>query len=102
MFAGWTLKCEGSIVVGEARGSYGGGVGKVVCWNPSSELVGNGHVCATVEKVKHSAGKKSFIPSGVRSYTILRPRARTEFRHDWCNTAPIWRDAVIYELRFMI
>jgi hypothetical protein len=52
------------------------------------ESVGNDNVCATVEKVKHSARKKSFTPSGVSSYAVLRPRARTESRHDSCNTAP--------------
>ncbi len=49
--------------------------------------VGTDYVGATVEKVKHPARKKSFIPSGVRSYVILRPCARTEFRHDSCNAA---------------
>jgi len=50
--------------------------------------VRNGHVCATVQKVKHLAAEKSFIPLGTRSYAIWGPRPRTEFRHDSCNTAP--------------
>jgi hypothetical protein len=44
--------------------------------------------CATVEKVKRPASKKFFIPLGTRSYAILGRLARTEFRHDSCNTAP--------------
>jgi hypothetical protein len=55
--------------------------------NPGKSA-GTDHVCATVEEAKHSASKKSFIPSGVRSYAILGPRPRTEFRHHSCNTAP--------------
>ena len=47
-----------------------------------------GTVPATVEKVKHPAGQKFFIPSRTRSCAILRRPARTEFRHDSCNTAP--------------
>jgi hypothetical protein len=47
-----------------------------------------GTVCATVQKVKHPAGEKIFIPSGIRSYAPFRLRVRTEFRHDSCNTAP--------------
>ncbi len=45
-------------------------------------------VCATVEKAKHSANGKFFIPWGTSSYAIFRRSARTEFRHDSCNTAP--------------
>ena len=57
-------------------------------WQESpGKSAGNDHVCATVEKVKHPAGEKFFIPSGKRSYAIFWPRARTEFRHDSCNTA---------------
>jgi hypothetical protein len=50
--------------------------------------VGNDHVRATVEKVKHLASLKFFIPCRTRSYEILEHPARTEFRHDSCNTAP--------------
>jgi hypothetical protein len=49
--------------------------------------VGHDHFRATVEKVKHPAREESSIPSGTRSYGILEPPARTEFRHDSCNTA---------------
>ena len=43
-------------------------------------------VCATVEKVKHPARGKSFIPFGTRSCVIVGRCPRTEFRHDSCNT----------------
>jgi hypothetical protein len=46
------------------------------------------NVCATVEKVKHPARKEIIIPCHTRTYAIFEPRARTEFRHDSCNTAP--------------
>jgi hypothetical protein len=46
----------------------------------------NDHVCATVEKLKHPASQKFFIPSGTRGYAILRRCPCTEFRHDSCNT----------------
>jgi hypothetical protein len=49
----------------------------------------NGYVRATVEEVKHAASEKFFIPSRTRSYAILGRPARTEFRHDSCNTAPL-------------
>jgi hypothetical protein len=48
--------------------------------------VGYDHVRATVEKVKHPARKKFFTPSRTRSCAILGRPARTEFRHDSCNT----------------
>jgi hypothetical protein len=44
------------------------------------------HVCATVEKAKHSASEKFFIPLNARSYAVFGRRTRTEFRHDSCNT----------------
>jgi hypothetical protein len=50
--------------------------------------VRNGHVYATVQKVKHLAAEKFFIPLDKRSYVILGRCPRTEFRHDSCNTAP--------------
>ncbi len=46
----------------------------------------NEHVCATAEKAKHPASEKFFIPSGTRSYVTSARAARTEFRHDSCNT----------------
>jgi hypothetical protein len=46
------------------------------------------NICATVEKVKHRASQKFFIPYRTRSCAILGRLARTEFRHDSCNTAP--------------
>jgi len=54
----------------------------------------NGHVCATVDKAKHSASQKFFIPSGARSYAILGHPARTEFRHDSCNADHRWGDTL--------
>jgi hypothetical protein len=50
--------------------------------------VRSGHVCATVQKVKHLAAEKFFIPLGTRSCAILGGCPRPEFRHDSCNTAP--------------
>jgi hypothetical protein len=47
------------------------------------------NICATVQKVKHPAGEKFFIPWGTRSYANFGRPARTEFRHDSCNAAPI-------------
>ena len=52
------------------------------------------NICATVEKAKRPACEKFFIPCHTRGYASFGPRARTEFRHDSCNTAPIWRDAL--------
>jgi hypothetical protein len=48
----------------------------------------NDHVCATIQKVKHPAGEKFFIRLATRSCAAGPRRARTEFRHDSCNTAP--------------
>ena len=50
--------------------------------------VGHDHVPATVEKTKYLVSGESFIPLAARIYAIQQPRARTEFRHDSCNTAP--------------
>ncbi len=50
--------------------------------------VGNDNVCATVEKAKHPARKTLSIPCRTRGYVISGRSARTEFRHDSCNTAP--------------
>jgi hypothetical protein len=47
-----------------------------------------GIIRATVEKGKHPARQKFFIPSRTRSYAISGRPARPEFRHDSCNTAP--------------
>ncbi len=63
-------------------------VGMTVLMLPVGGLTVN--TCATVEKVKHPACKKFFIPSGTTSYTTFRPPPCTEFRHDSCNTAPRW------------
>jgi hypothetical protein len=49
----------------------------------------NDHMRATVEKTKHHVREKSFIPCDTRSYATRQHPARTEFRHDSCNTAPI-------------
>jgi hypothetical protein len=49
----------------------------------------NDHVRATVEKLKHPAREKFLIPARTRSYAAFGRDARTEFRHDPCNTAPI-------------
>jgi hypothetical protein len=56
-------------------------------WGGEHSPPTNDHVCATVEKVKHPASQKFFIPSRTRSCAILGRPARTEFRHDSCNTA---------------
>ena len=45
------------------------------------------NIRATVEKVKHPAGEKFFIPSDTRSYASFWLRPCTEFRHDSCHTA---------------
>jgi hypothetical protein len=45
-------------------------------------------VCATVEKVKYPASQKFFIPLGTKICATWQLRARPEFRHDSCNTAP--------------
>ncbi len=50
--------------------------------------VGYDHVRATVEKTKHPLREIFFIPLFARTYAIQQPRARTEFRHVSCNTAP--------------
>ncbi len=44
------------------------------------------NVHATVEKGKHPAGEKSFIPYGMSGYATFGHGARTEFRYDSCNT----------------
>jgi len=61
-----------------------------VGWGLSSApgLGSNDNVCATIQKVKHPAREKFFIPSRTRGYAIFGRSARTEFRHDSCNTAP--------------
>jgi hypothetical protein len=53
------------------------------------------NISATGEKVKRPARRKFFIPFGTRSYAAFGPRLRTEFRHDSCNTAPIWGDSLL-------
>jgi hypothetical protein len=53
-----------------------------------SHVPGNDHVCATVQKVKHPAREKFFIPLGARSCALFGRCLRPEFRHDSCNTAP--------------
>jgi hypothetical protein len=45
-------------------------------------------VYATVEKAKHPASEKFFIPFRTRGYAPFGLCAHTEFRHDSCNTAP--------------
>jgi hypothetical protein len=46
------------------------------------------NISATVEKAKGPTGEKFFIPSRTRGYVIQGRHARSEFRHDSCNTAP--------------
>jgi hypothetical protein len=47
-----------------------------------------GIIRATVEKGKHPASQKFFIPSRTRGYALSGRPARPEFRRDSCNTAP--------------
>ena len=49
----------------------------------------NDYVRATVEKVKRPACGEFFIPLATKSCAIWGRDARTEFRHDSCNTAVI-------------
>jgi len=45
-------------------------------------------VRATVEKAKRPGSEEFFIPSCPKGYAASDRHARTEFRHDSCNTAP--------------